>query len=243
LEKAETLFNQIENFEELAEVFLVLGKLYYVIGFRDKLDDTVQKFEENLKRNKLPERHNLNLKFLSILLTSTDDIKIKLEDLKAVRDEYINYDDKSCYIDCVSLILKKLILDEKFNDALAEINQKYFLDLCSQNSILEAEREYFLGIISQSYASDNLLPPLEHFEKAFTLVKDESVSEITWKILLAISELYIERGNLSKAKAFTIYGKELIYFIAENIESPRLRAAYLKQQDRLEAIQKFESFY
>jgi hypothetical protein len=136
-----------------------------------------------------------------------------------------------------------LILDEKFNDALAEINQKYFLDLCSQNSILEAEREYFLGIISQSYASDNLLPPLEHFEKAFTLVKDESVSEITWKILLAISELYIERGNLSKAKAFTIYGKELIYFIAENIESPRLRAAYLKQQDRLEAIQKFESFY
>jgi hypothetical protein len=60
---------------------------------------------------------------------------------------------------------------------------------------------------------------------------------------LAISELYIERGNLSKAKTFTIYGKELIYFIAENIESPRLRAAYLKQQDRLEAIQKFESFY
>jgi hypothetical protein len=108
---------------------------------------------------------------------------------------------------------------------------------------LEAEREYFLGIISQSYASDKLLPPLEHFEKAYELVKDESVAEITWKILLALSELYIERGNLSKAKVYTIYGKELIYFISENIEMPRLRAAYLKQNERLKAIQKFESFY
>jgi hypothetical protein len=136
-----------------------------------------------------------------------------------------------------------LILDEKYSEALTETNQKYFLDLCSQNSILEAEREYFLGIISQNYASDNLLPPLEHFERAYELVKDESVAEITWKILLAMSELYIERGNLSKAKVFTIYGKELIYFISEKIELPRLRAAYLKQQERFKAIQKFESFY
>ena len=100
-----------------------------------------------------------------------------------------------------------------------------------------------MGIISQKHASDELLPPLDHFEKAYTLVKDENVSEITWKILLAISELYIERGNLSKAKAFTIYGRELIYFISENIQSPRLRAAYLKEQERFKAIQKFESFY
>jgi serine/threonine protein kinase/tetratricopeptide (TPR) repeat protein len=243
LEKAEKLFIQIENYEELAEVFLVLGKLYYIIGFRDKLEETLKKFEENLNHNRLPEKHNLNLRFLILLLSSTDDVKIKVDDLKAVRDEYKSYDDKSCYIDCINLLIKKLILDEKYSDALTETNQKYFLDLCSQNSILEAEREYFLGIISQNYASDKLLPPLEHFEKAYVLVKDESVAEITWKILLAMSELYIERGNLSKAKTFTIYGKELIYFISENIELPRLRAAYLKKQERLKAIQKFESFY
>lgn len=243
LEKAEIHFSQIGNYEELSEVLLILGKLYYVIGFRDKLVEIIQRFEENLKRNKLSERHNLNLKFLLILIASIDNMKIEVENLKALRVEYENYDDKSCYIECNSLLIKKLILEKKYNDALTETNQKYFLDLCSQNSILEAEREYFLGIISQNYASDNLLPPLEHFEKAYELVKDESVSELTWKILLEISELYIVRGNLSKAKAFTIYGKELIYFIAENIELPRLRAAYLKQHERLKAIQKFESFY
>ena len=243
LEAAENLFIQIENYEELAEVLLVLGKLYNIMGFREKLEETLKKFEENLKHNNLPEKHNLNLRFLTLLLSATNDLKIKIDDLKAVRDEYQSYDDKNCYIDCNNLLIKKMILDEKYGEALTETNQKYFLDLCLQNSILEAEREYFLGIISQNYASDKLLPPLEHFEKAYELVKDENVAEITWKILLALSELYIERGNLSKAKVYTIYGKELIYFISENIGMPRLRAAYLKQHERLKAMQKFESFY
>ncbi len=243
LEDAEKIFNQIENYEELSEVYLVLSKLYLIIGFRDKLEETIKKFKENLKKKKLPKKYDLNLKFLLILLSSIDNMNIEIEELKTVAAEFKDFDDKSYYADCIFLLVKKLVIDEKFNDALLQINQPYLLDLCSQNSILEAQREYFLGIISQKHASDELLPPLDHFEKAYTLVKDENVSEITWKILLAISELYIERGNLSKAKAFTIYGKELVYFISENIQSPRLRAAYLKEQERFKAIQKFESFY
>jgi serine/threonine protein kinase/Tfp pilus assembly protein PilF len=243
LENAEKIFNQIENYEELSEVFLVLGKVYYKIGYKDKLKETFHKYEKNLKQNKLPGKHDINLKFLLILLSSFDDMKIEIEELKTVMEEFKNYDDKSCYTDCIFLLIYKLVIEENFNDALLEINQPYLLDLCSQNSILEAEREYFLGIISQKYASDKILPPLEHFEKAYALVKDENVSEITWKILLVISETYIERGNLAKAKSYTIYGRELIYFIAEKIESPRLRAAYLKEPERFAALQKFESFH
>jgi tetratricopeptide (TPR) repeat protein len=243
LEDAEKIFNQIENYEELSEVYLVLSKLYLTIGFRDKLEEIIKKFKENLKKKKLPKKYDLNLKFLLILLSSIDNMNIEIEELKTVATEFKDFDDKSYYADCIFLLVKKLVIDKKFKDALLQINQPYLLDLCSQNSILEAQREYFLGIISQKHASDELLPPLDHFEKAYTLVKDENVSEITWKILLAISELYIERGNLSKAKAFTIYGKELVYFISENIQSPRLRAAYLKEQERFKAIQKFESFY
>jgi hypothetical protein len=66
---------------------------------------------------------------------------------------------------------------------------------------------------------------------------------LTWKILFAISELYIERGNLNKAKKFVIYTRELIYFIAEKMDSPRLRAAYLQQNERFRTLRKLESFY
>jgi serine/threonine protein kinase/tetratricopeptide (TPR) repeat protein len=243
LTKACDLFNQKENFEELAEVLLMLCKLYFVIGFGDNLEETLNQYEKNLGSNKLPEKYNLNLKFLKILVAILNKNKIDINELKSITDDYKGYDDKSGYLESGFLLIKNLIFEQKFEEALSEINNEFLVDLCSQNSILEAEREYFLGIISQKHASDKILPPLEHYEKAYNLVKDESVSEVTWKILLAISEIYIERGNLTRAKTYTIYGRELIHFIAENIESPRLRAAYLRQPERFNAIQKFESFY
>ena len=100
-----------------------------------------------------------------------------------------------------------------------------------------------MGIISRYHVTDQLLPSLVHFEKAYDLIKDENIFELTWKILFAISDLYIERGNLNKAKRYVVYARELIYFIAEKIESPRLRAAYLKQTERLNILKKLESFY
>jgi len=108
---------------------------------------------------------------------------------------------------------------------------------------LEAQREYFLGIISKNLKLDKLLPPLVYFEKAYDLIKDEHISELTWKILFEISDLHIERGNFQKAKFFVTYTRELIYFIAEKIESPQLRAAYLRNGERLTTLKKLESFY
>jgi hypothetical protein len=136
-----------------------------------------------------------------------------------------------------------LIQQSRYNEAIEEMNRSKLVELCSQNSILEAEREYFLGIISKNFTSDLLLPPLVYFEKAYELVKDENISELTWKVLFEISELYIERGNLNKAKHFVTYTRELIYLIAERIESPRLRAAYLRQDERLNTLKKLENFY
>jgi hypothetical protein len=108
---------------------------------------------------------------------------------------------------------------------------------------LEAQREYFLGIISKNMKSDKLLPPLVYFEKAYDLIKDECITELTWKVLFEISELYIERGNLTKAKFFVTYTRELIYFIGEKIKSPHLRAAYLRNPERMLTLKKLESFY
>ncbi|MDZ7625134.1 MAG: hypothetical protein U5J96_11920 [Ignavibacteriaceae bacterium] len=98
-------------------------------------------------------------------------------------------------------------------------------------------------MISKNYESDKLLSPLVHFEKAYDLIKDESVTELTWKVMYEISQLYVERGNYTKAKRFVVYARELIYFIAEKLESPQLRAAYLKNTERLETLKKLESFY
>jgi hypothetical protein len=146
-------------------------------------------------------------------------------------------------MEVISLLLQFYVQQKLYQEALRELNSPELIELCSQNSILEAEREYFLGMISKNYESDKLLSPLVYFEKAYDIVKDQSITELTWKILFEISELYIERGNYSKAKQYVVYAKELLYFIAEKFESPQLRAAYLRNTERLETLKKLESFY
>jgi len=168
---------------------------------------------------------------------------ISIEELSKIEIEFYNQNDLYNYSDTVFLICKTLIHKKNFSDALIQLNKQELIDLCSQNSILEAEREYFLGIISKNLKSEKLLPALVYFEKAYDLIKDEYINELTWKVLFEISDLYIERGNLHKAKYFVTYTRELIYFIAEKIESPQLRAAYLRNTERMTTLKKLESFY
>ena len=90
--------------------------------------------------------------------------------------------------------VKYFLYLNKYSEAFIEINNPELVELCSQNSILEAEREYFLGMISKNHESDKLSSPLMHFEKAYDLIKDENVSELTWKVMYEISQNYMLKG-------------------------------------------------
>jgi hypothetical protein len=82
-------------------------------------------------------------------------------------------------MEVITLLLQYYVDQKLYKEALSELNSPELIELCSQNSILEAEREYFLGIISKNFKSDQLLSPLEYFEKAYDLVKDQSITELT----------------------------------------------------------------
>lgn len=78
--------------------------------------------------------------------------------------------------------------------------------------------------------------PLEYFESAFSKLESESISELTWKVLIATTEVYIERGNYHKAKKPRIYAWELINLIAESVTNPRIRVKYLEKRERKNAL-------
>ncbi|MCZ7614672.1 MAG: hypothetical protein M5T52_14335 [Ignavibacteriaceae bacterium] len=82
-----------------------------------------------------------------------------------------------------------------------------------------------------------------YFEKAYELIKEDNITELTWQVLYEMADLNIDRGNLNKAKYFINYARELIYYIAGRIDSPILRAAYLRQNERLNTLRKLESLY
>ena len=243
ISEARKIFERIHNYEEMQDVLFLLGKLYFKIGFYDKLEETFTEFNTNFSEQNFPSNYKVLNELFGQWVSYAKSRTVSVEKLKLVSEAFANKEDSKNFLESNFLLVKSLLKQSKYREAIKELNVPELMDLSSQNSILEAEREYFLGIISKKFTSDKLLPPMMYFEKAYELIKDDNITELTWKVLYEISELYIDRGNLNKAKYFVTYARELIYYIAERIESPRLRAAYLRQEDRLSTLKKLENLY
>ena len=243
LNEAESIFIRMNNYTELLDDLFMKGKLFYKIGYFQKLEEVIDNFHSNLVKYNLFQSHEVFEKLLVQFNSAGRKESLSITELQFIRDEMIQRKDIPNYIEVINLITQFYINQKSYQSAISELNQHEFIELCSQNSILEAEREYFLGLVSKNLKSEELLPPLVYFEKAYDLIKDEYINELTWKVLFEISDLYIERGNLHKAKFFVTYTRELIYFIAEKIKSPQLRATYLRNSERMNTLKKLESFY
>jgi len=241
--EAQHIFQKLNNYVELLDVFFLKAKLFYKIGAFQKFEETFEEFQTYYSDHNLIESHQIYQKLLVQLKSFYMAKTFSVVEIDFIRKEMVRKRDNHNFIDISFFLIQYFINEKWYQKASQELYNQELMDLCSQNSILEAEREYFLGIISKNSKSDKLLSPLIYFEKAYYLIKDQYINELTWKVLFEISELYIERGNLHKAKYFVTYTRELIYFIAEKIESPQLRAAYLRNSERLNTLKKLESFY
>jgi serine/threonine protein kinase/tetratricopeptide (TPR) repeat protein len=243
LTMAYNFFEGINNNEEAFESLMILGRLYYNLGYISELEKIISLAELKCSNIELPFKYKFNLKYLGFLLKHLKNGQVSLIEVMEILNAYKTLGERELFIEIFLFSIRILIRGEKYIEAIDRLNESEFIDLCSQNSILEAEREYFLGIIAKKFNHEKLLPPLIYFEKAYELIKDESISELTWKVLYEILLQYFERGNLRKAKDFVTYTRELIYLISEKMESPRMRAAYLRHPERFEALKKLESFY
>ncbi len=105
LEKSKLIFERIKNFEEIVEVFFLLGKIYFTIGDIKKLDELVNQcitFEYNNTlgiRNKnyinfikqISYLFNYKINYHKIQLKEIGDIFLKLEDINNfIKDIFIN---------------------------------------------------------------------------------------------------------------------------------------------------------
>jgi tetratricopeptide (TPR) repeat protein len=243
LNEAYYLFEQLKDYDELLDVLFMKGKLFYKIGDYKKLEEIDREFQKIYSMYDLRKTHLIFQKLLTQWNSFGKEKIISFDELKLIRNEMAMRGDNHNYLEVTILLIQLYINSKLYREAIEVLYEPELMELCSQYFILEAEREYFLGIISKNFTSEKLLPPMVYFEKAYEIIKDENITELTWKVLSEISELYIDRGNLNKSKHFITYARELIYFIAERMQSPRLRAAYLRQEDRLNTLKKLESFY
>jgi len=237
LEHSSRILKKQNHIEELAELYLILGKFYFRIGDPENLSKVAKELSQLLNKNELPAKHHNNFNFLQVLEQIGNNGEVNIQKLKKVIDTYNEQDERLYNTEGVMLLVEQLISSGDYETSLEEINSKELKEICKQNIIFEAEREYFLGKISLGYGSDKLLPPIDYFKRAYDLIKNESITELTWKILWALAEIYRQRGNIEKSKNYNKYAKELIQFIAEQLSTTGLQRAYLQQSERKAVLQ------
>lgn len=185
--------------------------------------------------------HKLNLIYLKIICAFLDGIySTEIEKIKTIQTDYLSANDVRHYIILNLMEAENHLVNSRFKLALKVLTSEDFIAKCEHSIIFLAEREYLLGEITRTGKLVGLTNSLEYYERAFEILKDASITELTWKVLLRISEIYLERGNIQKAKKPFTYSFELFEFISDNIKNPELKSVYLQDRRHKVAVEKFK---
>jgi serine/threonine protein kinase/tetratricopeptide (TPR) repeat protein len=241
LSRARDIFRQLVNTGEEAEVLFLLGKFYFILGDNKVLNTIIRDYRDLIKKNVLPEKHNNNLEYLEVI-TSPNQVQNKdhIDNFKKVLNTFKKQNEKNFFVEGSSILCKDLIRQGMYEDAINLLNDPEFSNICTENLFYNAERLYLLALLASVNNNLKLPPPIESLEKAFNYIRDEHITELTWKLLFSLAENYFQRGNFKKSEEYVLYSKRLLNFIAENITDENMKKTYLSKPERKSALEKLE---
>ena len=240
LNKSLSIFNELNNNEEAFSVLYLLGKFWFTLGETEELKKVINRYEYLLMTEEnQSEKNILNFSYLKLLhkLIGNEAFNIHL-DLLPILEKANTLSESNLYAESIFISVEQLIILQKFDEAMGYLSDKDFTKYIQQNVIFKAQREYLFGKIAYYTQNESLKSPIEYFERAYNLIENESISELTWKILFTIAETYWERGNFHKARKPRHYALELINMIGENISNSKIRSAYFNHPERKKALDK-----
>ena len=240
--KAKDIFRQLSDIEEKAEVIFMLAKLFYTIGDEKKLKETLYEFKILLEKNYLPERYNNNYKFIE-LISSFPEKKDKINNvvIENVVNDFREQNEGGFFAEGFIILSEFLIQGGVYELPFKMMNDDKFEKICDRNILYKAGKKYLLSELSSDNNISGVPPAVKFLEEAHDLIADEHITELTWKVLFSLGKNYYNRGNFKKANEYLLYSKEVINFIANNIDDNSLRTEYLSKPERKSAIEQIEN--
>lgn len=237
LMEAQEKFNSISNVDDELRVLFLLGKFWYIIGDPSELEKIINQFEYySYTKSSLSDEHLLEYEFLKLMMSIIKGEVISVEQIISFLEK-INSANSNLFGDIIFHILEQYSKSSKISDTLFLLKHPSIKNIISENIYLDAYNDFILGNIVRNEKMEELKSPLEYFDSAFSKLENESINELTWKVLLAIAEMFTERGNYHKAKKPRLYALELINLIADSITNTRIRLKYLEKKERKEALE------
>ena len=95
-----------------------------------------------------------------------------------------------------------------------------------------AEASYLLGSIAASSPSSVPEKPLTLFREGFDAIAKEPVTEVTWKLAVALGKEFLKRGQGERAKECFIKARLVLRFFLAQFTSSGLKNSYLMADDK-----------
>ena len=230
------IFAALKNVNEELESLFLYGKICFNAGDYNRLQIITEEMGEKIKYNKVIEKHRINynlLKQINPLSAEKGD-----EPLISIRDWYREKEEKNNYFFSSVLVINHLISAGHYDDAFDELEDNYFTGICLSNKLYYAEKDHLAAIISIYKVSAG--NPVDYLMKAYEFISEFSITELTWKVLFKLAEIYFERGNFSKSKEFNIYAVSVLDYIFNINKNIRLKRLIMEQGDREAAYNKLK---
>jgi serine/threonine protein kinase len=234
LTQAEKIFYHLKQYEELADVLFDFSRLHYEMNNYLLFEENLTKHNRLITDQNLTGKYLINQNILNFLKQISNDEPINKKSLDLILNELLVIGEKRNFCEFFILVTNYLIRKKDIdNNYLIELLFKEnFVEEMNQNFLTRAYYEYFLGKIALRITDKRLSPPIDHLERSFSLIENQTITELTWRVLAAISDSYIERGFLNKAKKPLIYASELLNYIADKIKKSDFRSKYLDDKER-----------
>ena len=239
LNTAVNSFEQMKNIDEELEALFLLGKAYFILGDYENLSMVFKRFNTFSIKDELNEKHKSYLQLLTILKQSYEKPEANShESLNNLRQFFWEGKYYYDYMLCTSFLVQNLIQTKELDIALDILNSFELIKICKKNLIFEAERNYLKGIIVNLDPTLSLKTQIDYLNIAYEKIEDTYITEITWKVLFELANIFNDRGNLKKAQEYSKYTLSIINNIANNIKDYRIKSIYLTEKGRKAVLDK-----
>ncbi|MBK6913728.1 MAG: protein kinase [Ignavibacteriales bacterium] len=223
-------FKEASMEEEVCEARFLDGYLNYILGDRNGLSRKILEYENFIKDKDFSNRSINHLKFLKALEGFSNEENNLIPAFSEVANWYFENGDKKNYLRAWNFSVENLIKCNQSESALSQQKDQKYIGIIANNIFFNAEKEYFLGRITKNLNAAKPALALNYFESALSLLNDEKILELTWKILIEIALCYKELGQISKAIHYSKYAYSTLKYLLENISNQRIRNFYYQKK-------------
>ena len=227
--------NELQNTEENIYVEFLLGVFYLKLDLHEKLFKSINQLEllNNVTNAKL---YIDSLKLILMLKENSDIEKINLE-LERILTEL--FSQQNLFV--IYTILVEVLKISNSNLKREVIKKIIALPLypkLKENNYIVAIKMTFSSILAQNDSENFKKSDLQYLLQAYEKLKTQTVSELTVIVILDITRIYIENGNVWKAKDFFYYINSLYEFIKETL----VKTTIAYEESSIDLMKKLKNF-